>query len=45
MACAKALKVNAGTEPGADLGPVISKEVQTNLGIDFPLIENNCIKN
>lgn len=25
---AKALRVNAGTEPGADLGPVISKEVQ-----------------
>lgn len=24
---AKALKVNAGTEPGTDLGPVISKQV------------------
>jgi len=24
---AKALKVNAGTEPDADLGPVISKQV------------------
>ena len=33
MACAKGLKVNAGTEPGADLGPVISKEVQTCLTI------------
>lgn len=28
MERAKALRVNAGTEPGADLGPVISKEVQ-----------------
>lgn len=27
---AKVLKVNAGTNPGADLGPVISKEVQTS---------------
>lgn len=26
---AKVLKVNAGTEPGADLGPVISKQVHT----------------
>lgn len=26
---AKALKVNAGTEPGAALGPVISKQVHT----------------
>jgi malonate-semialdehyde dehydrogenase (acetylating)/methylmalonate-semialdehyde dehydrogenase len=26
---AKALKVNAGTDPSADLGPVISKEVKT----------------
>lgn len=26
---AKALKVNAGTEPDADLGPVISKQVRT----------------
>lgn len=25
---AKALKVNAGTDPNADLGPVITKEVQ-----------------
>ena len=27
--CAKALKVNAGIEPDADLGPVISKQVHT----------------
>ena len=27
--CAKALKVNVGTDPSADLGPVISKEVST----------------
>lgn len=27
---AKALKVNAGTEPVADLGPVISKQVFRN---------------
>lgn len=26
---AKALKVNAGTEPDADIGPVISKQVHT----------------
>lgn len=26
---AKTLKVNAGTEPDADLGPVISKQVGT----------------
>jgi len=26
---AQALKVNAGTDPSADLGPVISKEVKT----------------
>lgn len=25
--CAKELKVNAGIEPGTDLGPVISKQV------------------
>lgn len=30
---AKELKVNAGTEPGADIGPVISKEVLVDLGI------------
>lgn len=29
MERAKALKVNAGTEPDADLGPVISKQVRT----------------
>lgn len=29
MECAKALKVNAGTEPEVDLGPVISKQVRT----------------
>lgn len=28
---AKALKVNVGTEPGADLGPVISKEVKEQI--------------
>lgn len=27
---AKALKVNAGTEPDADLGPVISKQVRSS---------------
>jgi malonate-semialdehyde dehydrogenase (acetylating)/methylmalonate-semialdehyde dehydrogenase len=26
---AKELKVNAGTDPDADLGPVITKEVET----------------
>lgn len=31
VACAKALKVNAGTEPGADLGPVISKEAKDRI--------------
>lgn len=31
MECAKALEVNAGTEPGADIGPVISKQVQYDL--------------
>lgn len=30
---AKALKVDAGTEPGADLGPVISKEVKIYFGL------------
>ncbi|KAK9285150.1 hypothetical protein L1049_024335 [Liquidambar formosana] len=30
---AKALKVNAGTEPGADLGPVISAEVKDRICI------------
>lgn len=34
MERAKALRVNAGTEPDADLGPVISKQVRTN---DAPL--------
>lgn len=28
---AKALKVNVGSDPGADVGPVISKEVKTYL--------------
>lgn len=27
---AKELKVNAGTEPGTDLGPVISQQVYNN---------------
>ncbi|CAK9183932.1 unnamed protein product [Ilex paraguariensis] len=31
VARAKALKVNAGTEAGADLGPVISKEVKDQI--------------
>lgn len=30
---AKALKVNVGTEPSADLGPVITKEVNTSFCI------------
>ncbi|TKY71522.1 Methylmalonate-semialdehyde dehydrogenase of acylating [Spatholobus suberectus] len=29
--CAKALKVNAGTEPDADLGPVISKQAKERI--------------
>jgi hypothetical protein len=29
--CAKSLKVNAGTEPDADLGPVISKQVSLRI--------------
>lgn len=33
MERAKALKVNAGTEPDADLGPVISKLVSTHFQI------------
>ena len=39
MECAKALKVNVGTDPNADLGPVITKEVcvQKNL-FSFPLV-------
>lgn len=35
MEAAKALKVSAGTEPDADLGPVISKQVST-LKVFFP---------
>ncbi|XP_035539685.1 glyceraldehyde-3-phosphate dehydrogenase-like [Juglans regia] len=31
MECAKALKVNAGTEPEVDLGPVIRKQVRTSV--------------
>jgi len=32
---AKLLKVNAGTDPCADIGPVISKEVKTLISV-FP---------
>lgn len=32
---AKALKVNVGTDPEADLGPVITKEVHTYLYNQF----------
>ncbi|XP_055819231.1 methylmalonate-semialdehyde dehydrogenase [acylating], mitochondrial-like [Solanum dulcamara] len=34
---AKVLKVNAGTEPGADLGPVISQQVHTLTLISTPI--------
>lgn len=30
-----ALKVDAGTEPGVDLGPVISKQVHSGFNISF----------
>lgn len=35
MERAKALKVNAGTEPDADLGPVISKQVRPHFHICY----------
>lgn len=31
MECAKALKVNVGTDPNADLGPVTTKEVSVQI--------------
>lgn len=34
---AKALKVSTGTDPEADLGPVISKQVSTE-----PILKLNC---
>lgn len=34
----KSLKVTAGTEPDADLGPVISKQVRTWKFLFFPLL-------
>ena len=36
MERAEALKVNAGTEPDTDLGPVISKQVSTYFWLSFP---------
>lgn len=37
--CAKALKVNVGTDPNADLGPVTTKEVsvQKNLLLGYEI--------
>lgn len=39
MERAKELKVNAGIEPGTDIGPLTSKEVSCHSHIDFTFLK------
>lgn len=41
---AKTLKVNAGTEPDADLGPVISKQVGKSNNVNTAICRTKCVQ-